>query len=156
MQHKATQGEYTGGWAPYGRRVAADGSQLEAQPDEEAARAVARQLRARGLSLRGVAAGLERRGVRSRTGRGFAPVQVAQDGRLKGEAAVKAETARSRSSKPHASDRIVRFDSGVCGHQLRDPAERMTGGHGSGRTAERSSRSGMAGSSARCQAIAAI
>src|SRR6266446_4692918 len=23
MQHKAKQGEYTGGWAPYGRRVAA-------------------------------------------------------------------------------------------------------------------------------------
>src|SRR6267143_4389926 len=76
MQHKAKQGEYTGGWAPYGRRVAADGSQLEAQPDEEAARAVARQLRAQGLSLRAVAAELERRGVRSRTGRGFAPVQV--------------------------------------------------------------------------------
>jgi hypothetical protein len=76
MQHKARQGEYTGGWAPYGRRVAADGSQLEAQPDEEAARPVARQLRAQGLSLRDVAAELERRGVRSRTGRGFAPVQV--------------------------------------------------------------------------------
>jgi hypothetical protein len=41
-----------------------------------AARDVARQLRAQGLSLRGVAAELERRGVRSRTGRGFAPVQV--------------------------------------------------------------------------------
>src|SRR2546427_4248098 len=29
MQHKARQGDYTGGQAPYGRRVAADGSQLE-------------------------------------------------------------------------------------------------------------------------------
>ena len=28
MQHKARQGEYTGGQAPYGRRVAPDGSQL--------------------------------------------------------------------------------------------------------------------------------
>jgi len=34
MQHKARQGEYTGGQAPYGRRVAADGSQLEPHPDE--------------------------------------------------------------------------------------------------------------------------
>jgi len=35
MQHKARQGEYTGGWAPYGRRVALDGSQLEPQPEED-------------------------------------------------------------------------------------------------------------------------
>jgi len=76
MQHKARQGEYTGGWAPYGRRVAADSARLEPDPQEEAARDVARQLRGQGLSLRGVAAELERRGVRSRTGRGFAPVQV--------------------------------------------------------------------------------
>jgi DNA invertase Pin-like site-specific DNA recombinase len=89
MQHKAAQGEYTGGPPPYGRRVAADGERLEPDPDEETARAVARQLRAQGLSLRRVAAELERRGVpgprsarllgglvRSRTGRGFAPVQV--------------------------------------------------------------------------------
>lgn len=62
--------------APYGRRVAADGERLEAAPSEEQARAVARRLRAQGLSLRRVAAELERRGVRSRTGRGFAPVQV--------------------------------------------------------------------------------
>ena len=76
MQHKASQGEYTGGQAPYGRRVAPDGAQLEPDPHEEAARAVARQLRAQGLSLRKVAAGLAKRGIRSRTGRGFAPVQV--------------------------------------------------------------------------------
>ncbi len=76
MQHKASQGEYTGGQAPYGRRVAADGERLELDPTEEAALAVARQLRAQGLSLRRVAAELERLGVRSRTGRGFAPVQV--------------------------------------------------------------------------------
>ena len=76
MQHKARQGEYTSGWAPYGRRVAADGARLEPDPQEEAARAVARRLRARGPSLRAVAAELERRGIRSRTGKGFAPVQV--------------------------------------------------------------------------------
>ena len=76
MQHKASQGEYTGGQAPYGRRVAGDGERLEPDPTEDEARTVARQLRAQGLSLRRVAAELERRGVRSRTGRGFAPVQV--------------------------------------------------------------------------------
>jgi hypothetical protein len=63
-------------WAPYGRRVALDGARLEPDPQEQAARAVARQLRAQGLSLRAVAAELERRGVRSRTYREFAPVQV--------------------------------------------------------------------------------
>src|SRR5882724_12844963 len=66
MQHKARQGEYTGGWAPYGRRVAMDGARLEPDPQEEATRAVARQLRARGLSLRAVAAELHTRGIRSR------------------------------------------------------------------------------------------
>ncbi len=48
MRHKASQGEYTGGWAPYGRRVATDGERLEADPNEEDARAVARQVRAEG------------------------------------------------------------------------------------------------------------
>ena len=76
MQHKARQGEYTGGWAPYGRRVAPGGALLEPDPQEVAARAVARQLRAQGLSLRAIAAELHQRGIRSRTGRGFAPVQV--------------------------------------------------------------------------------
>ena len=48
MQHKASQGEYTGGQAPYGRRVAGDGERLEPDPTEEEARAVARQLRTQG------------------------------------------------------------------------------------------------------------
>lgn len=74
MQHRARQDELPGGWAPYGRRVAQDGAQLERDPEEEAARDVARQLRAQGLSLRAVAAELHQRGIRSRTGRGFAPV----------------------------------------------------------------------------------
>jgi site-specific DNA recombinase len=76
MQHKAANGEYTGGQAPYGHRVGADGDRLEPDAQEEEARATARLLRSQGLSLRGVARELERRGIRSRTGRGFAPVQV--------------------------------------------------------------------------------
>jgi len=75
MQHKARQGEYTGGQAPYGARVAADG-RLEAEPLEQEARAMARRLHAAGRSLRGIAVELERMGIRSRTGKGFAPVQV--------------------------------------------------------------------------------
>jgi site-specific DNA recombinase len=70
MQHKASQGEYTGGQAPYGRRVAPDGERLEDDAEESQARALARQPRSRGLSLRGVAAELDRLGIRSRTGRG--------------------------------------------------------------------------------------
>jgi DNA invertase Pin-like site-specific DNA recombinase len=38
MQHKAKQGEYTGGQAPYGRRVAPDGARLEPDSEEQAAR----------------------------------------------------------------------------------------------------------------------
>jgi site-specific DNA recombinase len=78
MQHKVAQGEYTGGQTPYGRRVAPCGQRLEPDPQEEAARAVARLLRSQGLSLRRVAEELQRRGIRSRTGQGFAPVQVAR------------------------------------------------------------------------------
>lgn len=44
MQHKASRGEYTGGQAPYGRRVAVDGERLEEDPQEAEARAVARQV----------------------------------------------------------------------------------------------------------------
>jgi hypothetical protein len=76
MQHKAQQGEYTGGQAPYGARVAADGARLEADPQEQEARAMARRLYGEGKSLRGIAAEMERLGIRSRTGKEFAPVQV--------------------------------------------------------------------------------
>jgi site-specific DNA recombinase len=76
MHYKARQGKYTSVQAPYGRRVGADGARLEPNPNEEEARAVPRQLRAQGLSLRAVAARLHERGIRSRIGRGFAPVQV--------------------------------------------------------------------------------
>ena len=48
MQHKASQDEYTGGQAPYGRRVAADGESLEDDVNESQGRALARQLRSQG------------------------------------------------------------------------------------------------------------
>ncbi len=76
MQHKQAQGEYTGGQAPWGFRLAADGEHVEPAPEEQAAIEFARRLRAEGATFRGVARELESRGIRSRTGRPFAPVQI--------------------------------------------------------------------------------
>ena len=76
MQHKASQGEYTGGAAPFGFRLAADGEHVEELPAEQAVLAAARELRASKLSLRAVASELARRGHHSRTGRPFGPKQV--------------------------------------------------------------------------------
>jgi DNA-binding transcriptional MerR regulator len=59
MQHKASQGEYTGGAAPYGHALAADGAALVEVESEQAVIAEARALRATGLSLRKVAEALD-------------------------------------------------------------------------------------------------
>ncbi len=75
MQHKQAQGEYTGGQATRIFRLAADGEHVEPVPEVQAAIEFARQLRAQGATLRGVARELESRGIRSRTGRPFAPVR---------------------------------------------------------------------------------
>jgi hypothetical protein len=58
--------------------VSADGTQLEPDPAEQSVIELARRLRAQQASLREVAAMLEERGMRSRTGRTFSPVQVAR------------------------------------------------------------------------------
>ena len=76
MQLKASRGEYTGGEPPFGYRVAADGERIEPDAAEQAAIAIAKTLHAKRVSLRGVARALEARGIRSRTGRTFAPVQI--------------------------------------------------------------------------------
>jgi len=78
MQHKASLGEYTGGVAPYGYELAADGISLVAVECEQAVIAEARTLRAAGLSLRKVAATLDSKGLRARNGRTFAASQVAR------------------------------------------------------------------------------
>lgn len=75
MQHKAACGEFTGGEAPFGWRVAEEG-RLEAIEGEQHVIAEARRLREAGLSLRAVARELDAGGMRSRTGRAFAPAQV--------------------------------------------------------------------------------
>jgi DNA invertase Pin-like site-specific DNA recombinase len=78
MQHKASQGEYTGGAAPYGYALAADGVALVEVESEQAVVADARALRATGMSLRKISEALHRKGIRARNGGTFAPVQVAR------------------------------------------------------------------------------
>jgi len=66
---KKDRHELTGN-APYGWRVVPDSSpvQLEPDPEEQAAAALARELRAQGESLRRIAMDLEARGVKTRGG----------------------------------------------------------------------------------------
>jgi site-specific DNA recombinase len=78
LRHKAAVGEFTGGGVPYGRRLAPDGVNLEAEPAEAAVLAAARKLRTAGMSLRSVAAELDRRGFRSRAGQVFQAPQIAR------------------------------------------------------------------------------
>lgn len=75
MRHKQTQGEYIGGHAPYGFHLTEDGDLVE-NPAEQAVIQEARELRAAGLSLRKVAAELDRHGFKARNGRAFGPEQI--------------------------------------------------------------------------------
>ena len=79
MKHKQSRGEFIGGSAPYGSRVDADGK-LEPVESEQAVLRVVEQLRGAGLSLRAIAAELDRAGLRSRTGKAFDPKQIARMG----------------------------------------------------------------------------
>jgi DNA invertase Pin-like site-specific DNA recombinase len=78
LQHLAAEGKYTGGRAPYGYAIGADGESLVEIVDEQAIIAAARALRAGGLSLRAVAAALASRGFTARNGEAFAAMQVAR------------------------------------------------------------------------------
>jgi site-specific DNA recombinase len=74
---KKARGERTGS-VPYGYRLAADGVHLEADPAEMTVIAAVRELRAAGLSLRAVAAQLEKRGMLPREGAKWDPKQLAR------------------------------------------------------------------------------
>jgi site-specific DNA recombinase len=76
MQHLRSEGQYTGGAAPYGYTLQADGTLGENDAEQTIIRA-ARELRASGLSLRAVAAELAKRGHVSRTGKPFVACAVA-------------------------------------------------------------------------------
>jgi DNA invertase Pin-like site-specific DNA recombinase len=71
LAHKRSLGEYTGGAAPYGWRLSADGIHLEPCGAEQQTIAAARELREAGLSLRKVGAALASRGMLPRSGRGW-------------------------------------------------------------------------------------
>lgn len=74
---KASKGERTGA-VPFGCRLADDGIHLEADPDETAIVAAVAELRAAGLSIRGIAAVLAERGHKTRKGGAILPTQVAR------------------------------------------------------------------------------
>ena len=65
MNHKRSNGERVGNIA-YGYRLAADSRKLEADPQEQAALTTIHGLRARRCTLRGIAAELNARGLRTR------------------------------------------------------------------------------------------
>ena len=66
------------GSVPYGYRLRSDNIHLEEVTEEQLVIHEARKLHGAGLSLRGIADRLERKGYRSRTGRKFAAVQVSR------------------------------------------------------------------------------
>ena len=76
MQHMRAAGQYTGGRVPYGFELAADGSLVPVEA-EQAVLALAREYRAEGLSLLGVAKRLAKRGFFARNGKVFQSQQVA-------------------------------------------------------------------------------
>jgi len=68
LQHKASKNEFTGGCAPLGKRVAADGVHLEADACGQEALRIIRELKELGKSTRDIAAELERCGVKNGKG----------------------------------------------------------------------------------------
>lgn len=68
MRHMQSTGQYTGGSAPFGYQLAADGAHLEPNPTEQAILARIAELRTAGYSLRAVADELNRQGYVTRRG----------------------------------------------------------------------------------------
>jgi DNA invertase Pin-like site-specific DNA recombinase len=75
MQYKKTQGERVGA-IPYGYDLGADDVALVANPAEQEVIRQARELHEGGLSLRKIAAELDRRGLYARNGQTFQATQV--------------------------------------------------------------------------------
>jgi site-specific DNA recombinase len=68
LQHMKSQGQRVG-TIPYGFRVAEDGATLIANPDEQRVVAIVLQLRRDGVTLAGIRAELEQRGIENRAGK---------------------------------------------------------------------------------------
>ena len=75
MQFKKTQGQRVGA-VPYGFDLADNGVHLRSNPDEQAVITHAKALRTHGLSLRKIAAELQRQGFRARKGGIFQSEQI--------------------------------------------------------------------------------
>ena len=67
MRHKRSQGERVGNIA-FGFRLAQDGEHVEPEPAEQAALAEIQRLRNEGATLRGIAAALNHKALRTRRG----------------------------------------------------------------------------------------
>jgi site-specific DNA recombinase len=67
LHHKRSQGERVGNIA-FGFRLAGDGQHVEPDPAEQGALAEIRRLRHEGTTLRGIAASLNHRALRTRRG----------------------------------------------------------------------------------------
>lgn len=76
MAHKKAKGEFTGGQAPYG--FSNENGVLVRNEAEQGVLAVVAELKAAGLSLRGIAAELNRAGIVSRSGKAFGVTQIAR------------------------------------------------------------------------------
>lgn len=76
MAHKKAKGEFTGGQAPYG--FSNENGVLVRNEAEQGVLAVVAELKAAGLSLRGIVAELDRAGIVSRSGKAFGVTQIAR------------------------------------------------------------------------------
>ena len=76
MQHKQANGEYIGGEAPYGFKLVA-GELIEDEAEQEVIQK-AKAYHAEGLSLRKIAAELDKQGIRTRCGSIFAANQISR------------------------------------------------------------------------------
>ena len=77
LRHKRANGERVGN-IRFGFRLGADGKHLEPDPAEQAVLTEIRRLRQTGHSLRGIAASLNRRGLRTRRGSAWRLEHVAR------------------------------------------------------------------------------
>jgi site-specific DNA recombinase len=76
LQHKKRQGQRISRHVPYGSRLVADGSTLEADPAEQTVITAAKAYAAAGVSLRQIAQRLAAEGYVSRTGQPFQPKAI--------------------------------------------------------------------------------
>jgi DNA invertase Pin-like site-specific DNA recombinase len=76
LQHKKRQGQRISRHVPYGSRLVADGSTLEADPAEQTVITAAKAYAAAGVSLRQIAQRLAAEGSVSRTGQPFQPKAI--------------------------------------------------------------------------------